>query len=266
MGLFGTETGGDAGTGMTYMAPVMAIANGALSYMAADQTNSANRQMMDAQMNFNRDEAEKNRIWQAEMSNTAYQRAMNDMKLAGLNPMLAYSQGGASSPGGAVASAPGAATYDSPLASAMSSAKAGMMASMEMQQSKENIENTRASTGEKLSNQNVNNEKVVQYYRDQDLTAEQTKLAKAQTEIAETNAKVRKEQSEAEIKKAKIDSKITTVDAALSRVGTVLGGANSAVDLMGKAIKTRGAKQSRGSRRSGTMVIDSETGEVLDER
>ena len=30
--------------------------------------------------------------------------------------------------------------------------------------------------------------------------------------------------------------------------------------------KTRGAKQSRGSRRSGTMVIDSETGEVLDER
>ena len=31
-----------------------------------------------------------------------------------------------------------------------------MMASMEMQQSKENIENTRASTGEKLSNQNVN--------------------------------------------------------------------------------------------------------------
>lgn len=54
---------------------------------------------------YNSAQAAESRQWQENMSNTQYQRAVGDMEAAGINPMLAVSQGGAGTPSGATASA-----------------------------------------------------------------------------------------------------------------------------------------------------------------
>lgn len=65
-----------------------------------DFQTSANKLAMD----FSSREADKARAWEAEMANSAYTRMMADLKKAGLNPILAYSQGGAAVPSVSAAS------------------------------------------------------------------------------------------------------------------------------------------------------------------
>lgn len=76
--------------------------------LGAIQQGIYNHIEQNAAMSYNSAEALANRNFQERMSSTAYQRAVEDMRKAGLNPILAFANGGASTPGGSGATITGA--------------------------------------------------------------------------------------------------------------------------------------------------------------
>ena len=87
----------------------------------------------------NLEQAEINRQFQADMSDTAMQRRVADLRAAGLSPMLAYSQGGASAPSGAQAQVQNA------MESGVSSGLKGSIQAATMEQMQEQNKNLRAT-------------------------------------------------------------------------------------------------------------------------
>lgn len=118
MSIHGELISGAAAAGSAYLA-----------YKGQRDANIATRKLTREQMAF-----------QERMSGTAYQRAVADMRLAGINPMLAIQQGGASTPGGA------SAEMKSTLGPAVSSAVSVRRMSAEIDAIRVGIEKTRAET------------------------------------------------------------------------------------------------------------------------
>jgi len=90
------------------LAAAPSIAAGAANVFGGISQNKANQREATKARKFNAAEALKNRQFQERMSNSSYQRAVADMRLSGINPMLAFQQGGASSPSGSAAQGPSA--------------------------------------------------------------------------------------------------------------------------------------------------------------
>lgn len=107
-GGLGTSEGGSWGDTLTNGAMLLAGLTGGLGQTSIGQgasggstngitingTNSEtamkyNREMMETANAASAEEAQKNRDWQKMMSDTAFQRAVEDMKKAGINPILA---------------------------------------------------------------------------------------------------------------------------------------------------------------------------------
>jgi len=80
------------------------LLGGALGFIGQQQTNQKNWDIANAANAASAEQAARQMDFQERMRETQYQTAVKDMQKAGLNPMLAYSQGGAGTPTGAMGS------------------------------------------------------------------------------------------------------------------------------------------------------------------
>lgn len=129
-GIVDAITGGDGGLFDDIFDGIGgALIGGGLGFLGGERARRQTAASTREQMRF-----------QEYMASTSYQRAMEDMRQAGLNPMLAYQQGGAATPGGA------SYTASDTISPAVASAMAVRRANQEQKVMRATEQKTKAET------------------------------------------------------------------------------------------------------------------------
>lgn len=215
MGLFDDIIGGVkeiGGAFSSFNSPAASSAvSSALSYEGQQQTNQANADQAQRQMDF-----------QERMSGTAHQREVADLRAAGLNPILS-ANAGASTPGGAMA------TMGSSLGAGVSSGLQAYQVYTNSELTKAQAEQTRASTAKTLADADFVKAQTTGQNIDNDAQGSEspggqmsTKKARAQSELSNLDIQGRKAMDErSNIQQntalAKVNTVIRNLDVATAR-------------------------------------------------
>lgn len=194
----------------------------------------------DHAMDRSEDMARQEMAFQERMSNTAYQRATADMKAAGINPMVAYQQGGASAPQGAMGQA-----FQAPVKNILEGAISSAMDAVRLKK-----DLAQADSGIAL-----NGAMATKALADAAAAGSSAKLTDLNAQSIGSQMQAIKAEAAARAKKAGYDTKFGDFDAINSRVNSGLNSAGKVLNMI----------KPSGGLAPDEMRINKNTGEVLQE-